>query len=175
VEELACQHLGPHLVELKLEGDDDAEIATPTPEAQEEVGVLLLARVDERAVGRAGALGPRRGAAGEPGVPDRAGCIVLRSTLLPRSLHLARKGRVLVGRSLLLMHRLYALQICIDVGAVGQVVGNGPIHLLQGQNLGALIPKVFEDRQLPRPRSLVLFRCPTTIRGSRASIARQGF
>nr|WP_239640384.1 hypothetical protein [Halogeometricum pallidum] len=47
----AREHLGTDLVEVELEGRDDTEVAA-APEPPEEVGVLVLAGVDETTVGR---------------------------------------------------------------------------------------------------------------------------
>src|SRR5262249_57026623 len=45
------QHSGAERMELELEGRDDAEVAAPSPKTPEQIGILLLARDDELAVG----------------------------------------------------------------------------------------------------------------------------
>jgi hypothetical protein len=51
VDDRPGQHLGSDLVEVELERGDDAEVPTSSPEAPEQFGVLVLARVDQVAVG----------------------------------------------------------------------------------------------------------------------------
>ena len=48
----AREDLGAHRVERVLDARQDAEVPAPAPEPPEEVGVLVLARVHEAAVGR---------------------------------------------------------------------------------------------------------------------------
>ena len=52
VDDEAGQDLRAHRVEPELERGHDAEVAAAAPEPPEEVGLVLLARVEELAVGR---------------------------------------------------------------------------------------------------------------------------